>query len=364
MDLISREDYFPTLSAEINPENYGIGVIGCGEIVNMAHLPAYRKAGFKVVGCCDVNNEAAKATAEKFNIPFYTTNVSDLLCRDDVKIIDIAVHPKFRFDILLRIVKAPRPVLCQKPLGSSLEEAIKLGETARAFGIKMAVNQQARWAPVHKAMRILVDRGAIGEVYNIQHEMRSFQDQKDKWWIKVPDFTIMDHGIHYFDLCRFFASSPFSGRLEWERLHCSTSKLPDQNSSSPMNYAVNVEFENAKGMGRLIASLQFNNVVRANKAHSYCWRLDGTEGSIWGDYSNVYLTNIKSSSTITNIAIEGSWFPDAFIGSMADLIEAVETGKEPETSPENNYNSLAMAEASVISSREAKVVNRNELFKL
>ena len=43
--------------------DYGIGLVGCGGIVNYAHLPAYRKAGLRVVACYDQNREAAERTA-------------------------------------------------------------------------------------------------------------------------------------------------------------------------------------------------------------------------------------------------------------------------------------------------------------
>jgi len=43
--------------------DYGIGVVGCGGIVNYAHLPAYRRAGLRVVACYDQNREAAERTA-------------------------------------------------------------------------------------------------------------------------------------------------------------------------------------------------------------------------------------------------------------------------------------------------------------
>jgi len=34
--------------------DYGIGIVGCGGIVNYAHLPAYRANGLNVVACFDV----------------------------------------------------------------------------------------------------------------------------------------------------------------------------------------------------------------------------------------------------------------------------------------------------------------------
>lgn len=49
--------------------DYGIATIGCGGIVNYAHLPAYRAHGLRGISCYDINHEAAQSTAERYAIP-------------------------------------------------------------------------------------------------------------------------------------------------------------------------------------------------------------------------------------------------------------------------------------------------------
>ena len=48
--------------------DYGIGIVGMGGIVQYAHLPAYRKAGFHVVACTDLDYEKAQAVAAAYGI--------------------------------------------------------------------------------------------------------------------------------------------------------------------------------------------------------------------------------------------------------------------------------------------------------
>ena len=49
----------------------GIGIVGAGGIVNYAHLPAYKKAGFKVVGITDKNHEQAERLQNNTASPRY-----------------------------------------------------------------------------------------------------------------------------------------------------------------------------------------------------------------------------------------------------------------------------------------------------
>jgi predicted dehydrogenase len=360
--LLKKEDYLPGPPKGVDLNKYGIGIIGCGGIVNIAHLPAYKKAGFKVVACCDVNAEAARSTAEKFDIPFWTTKVEELLERDDVAVIDIALHPPARLEVMKLIAKSPRPVLIQKPLHFDLPQAQEISEVAHKAGITLAINQQARWVSGHKAMRHLIDRGVIGDVYSIQHFMRSYQDQPGTWYQAVKHFNILDHGIHYLDLSRYFAASPAAGSSEWTRLHCTTAMLPDQNGIDPMIYSANVEFGDVGGRASLMASLQFNNIVRAAKGHKFTWWIDGTEGSIWQD-GDICIARADDPHTVIRIETEGNWFPDAFQGPMSDLIAAIDEGRKPEVTPQDNFSTVAMTSAMVKSSQEGRVVSRAEMLE-
>ena len=355
------EQYSPGPPAGVDLAQYGVGIVGCGGIANGAHLPAYQKAGYHVVACCDVDEEAARHTAERWNIPFWTTDIHALLERDDVRVIDMALHPAARKETLLAIAQAPRPVLTQKPLHMEYALAEELIAIAEDAGILLAVNQQARWAPEHRAIRVLMDQGVVGQVYSIQHLRRSFQDQPDMWWTTLANFNIGDHGVHYLDLCRYFAASPMAGGREWTRLHCTTAMLPDQNGPDPLIFSANVEFGEVGGRVGVMASLQFNNIVRASGAHGYNWWIDGTEGSVWGTSKEVSAVRADDPRNVQTFQIEGSWFNDAFQGPLGDLIAAAALGREPAVTPRDNLNTIAMTTAAIRSSKSGRVVERAEV---
>ncbi|HET7559542.1 MAG TPA: Gfo/Idh/MocA family oxidoreductase [Limnochordia bacterium] len=354
--------YLPGPPDDVDVADWGIGLIGCGGIPNGAHLPAFKKAGYKVVACCDVQEEAARRTAERWGIPFWTTDVRALLDRPDVKIIDLPLHPPRRLEVLQLIAQSPRPVLSQKPLHLELSAARELVETAERARIKLAVNQQARWAPAHRALRVLLDRGAIGDLYSLHHVIRGNQDDPNFWFTKVPNATIADHGVHYLDLARYFAASPRAGAREWTRLSCTTAMVGGQHAIDPMIYSINVEFGEAGGRAPLMGSLQFNNILRARRAHSAIWRLDGTEGSLWVEGNTLCLTRADDPDRVIDYQLKGAWFPDAFMGPIGDLMSAAAHDRPPAVTPRDNLNTVAMTTAAVKSSREGRTVTRAELM--
>jgi Oxidoreductase family, NAD-binding Rossmann fold len=64
-----------------------------GAIVNYAHLPADKKAGFKVVGITDQNYEQAQRTAKEHSLAQVFASVDDLLRQPEIEIVDIASYP-------------------------------------------------------------------------------------------------------------------------------------------------------------------------------------------------------------------------------------------------------------------------------
>jgi len=70
--------------------DYPIAIVGAGGIVNDAHLPAYRKAGFNVLGIFDPDTERAQRTAHRFNLPSVYSSL-DALLAGPCRIVDVAV---------------------------------------------------------------------------------------------------------------------------------------------------------------------------------------------------------------------------------------------------------------------------------
>jgi len=148
---------------ELPPKiDYGIGIIGCGGIVNYAHLPAYRQAGFQVLTCYDRDPDAAVRTAMEHGIPSVAGSVDELLADPQIEIVDIAVTPWDQVRIAARAVAAGKHLLCQKPLADTYSDAVRLVTSARERGVKLAVNQQMRWDAGIAVAKQLIEQGALG----------------------------------------------------------------------------------------------------------------------------------------------------------------------------------------------------------
>jgi predicted dehydrogenase len=349
-------DYTPKLPA--NP-NYGIGLIGAGQIVNQAHLPAYRKAGFCVLAITDQNHVAAAETAKRFEIPRICNSIEELLDVPDLEIVDIAVPARHNPELSKRVLQNGKHVLVQKPMAETVEQAEGMVRDARAAGRKLAVNQQMRWAPSVRAASDLLSRGFFGELLecNFQIQIRTAWDSWP-WLQSHPYPEIYYHSIHYVDSLRGWVGDPLS-------LYASLAKHPASNCVGPTRNYTLFEYP-----GNFRASTLVNHhSVAPDDDLVAKFTIEGTEGrceALIGLLLN-YPAGRSDLLTLSHreltpagalrLELSGRWFPDAFIGPMGSLMDAITNDSEPETSGEEVLGTLRVIEA-MRKSHETKQVVR------
>ena len=192
-------DYLPPHPASFKPQ---IGMIGTGGISEF-HLKAYRKCGYEVVGF----HSRTKSKAEEKRDEFYPDaevfeRAEDLLADASIDVVDITPHPDDRLPILRAALKAGKHVLSQKPFALDLSTGRELADLADANGVKLAVNQNGRWAPHFSYMRNAIASGLIGDVTSVD-----FSLQWDQTWVagiehfeSIHHLILFDFAVHWFDI--------------------------------------------------------------------------------------------------------------------------------------------------------------------
>lgn len=317
----------------------GIGLIGCGGIASY-HLEAYRDAGFNVVALCDIDETKALERRDEFYPDAAVcTDYSDVLNRDDVAVADIAVHPEIRVPMIEAALESGKHVLSQKPFVLNLADGERLASLADAKGLKLAVNQNGRWAPHFSYMRNAVRAGIIGNVMSAHLAVHW-----DHSWTAgtpfddIPHMILYDFGIHWFDILNCIM-----GDAEPERVYASVGYAPGQQNKAPMLAEVSVTYPNAQATLVFDAAAPYGAVDRAYIA--------GTKGSLTSegpDLSHQEVT-LYTKAGIARPKLESEWFKAGFLGTMSELLCAIEENREPSHSARNNLKSLALCFAAMAS---------------
>ena len=351
-------EYRPVLG---NKRDYGIGIIGAGGIVNAAHLPAYRKAGFNVIGLTDKDRDKAEQTARTFEVPKVYATVEALLEDPSVEIVDIAVPPWNQKDLVRQVTTAGKHLLCQKPLSNIYAEAVEIVEMAEASGVRLAVNQQMRWDQAVRASRTLLNRGLLGDPASAVIDISILTEWRAwPWVLTVEGLDLMFHSIHYFDSMRSLFGLP-------ERVWSSGSGYPGQ---APVGETRTITVFEYSDTFRAMVSVNHNNWTEEQFA---TLRIDGTEGYAAGTFGLLYdyphgrpdtlsysSRKIDPNKTIDH-RFEERWIPDSFIGPMGELMAAIEEDRLPETNGRDNLKTLQMVHAGYRSMAEHRAVSPGEI---
>jgi hypothetical protein len=347
--------------------DFRIGAIGAGFIMRDVHLVAYRNAGYPVAAICGATVEEALAAAKLREVPRVYRSYQELLADPSVEIADIAVPPHLQLEIVREAVRHRdhlRGILAQKPLAMNYAEACELVGLCAQAGIPLAVNQNMRYDQSIRALKTLLARGDLGEPVLGTIEMRAIPHWQS-WLREYPGLTLHAMSIHHLDCFRFLFGDP-------ESVYVSARKDP------------RTEFEHQDGICLYI--LEYAGGLRASAwddvwagparegaaADLYIkWRVEGTEGVAqgtigWPEYPNRQPSTIEFATRRTpgvwhRPRWQEAWFPDAFEGTMGELMSALTDGREPAISGRDNLNTMALVDACYRSLREHRPVAIREV---
>ncbi len=331
----------------------GIALIGAGGI-SFAHLDAYRTGGFDVRVIC--NRTLAKAEARRdqyFPQAEATSDFASVLARSDIDIVDITTHPRERFGMIEAALNARKHVLSQKPFVLDLDSGERLVHLAEVQGVKLAINQNGRWAPHLSYMREALRAGLIGDLISCHVAIHW-----NHGWIKgtpfeeIDDLVFYDFAIHWFD----FLTSLIGERAA--AVFATRSRAFGQEVKPPLLASALVQFDDGQ------ASLIFDGATPYGpQDRTY---IAGTKGSVTSVGPNLgeQKVELATEAGVAMPTLSGSWFNDGFHGAMGELMCAIEDNREPLNGARGNLASLALAFAAIASAHRRVPLKPGDVRRL
>lgn len=331
---------------EVKPENKRkIGICGAGGIVDGAHLPAYTKAGLEVVAIFDTDHAKAQDVAKRHGIPTVYKTLAELLADPKAEIVDIAVPAAAQPEIFAQVAVAKKHILAQKPFATTVAAGEAMVKQAKDAGIFAAVNQQLRFEEGVAAAHKMVELGWIGTVSNFSINVNLITPWELWPWAKdLERLEVMLHSIHYHDLIRWFLGDA-------KTVFCAAGRTAGQFPKGETRTISTALYSSG------VTSLVHANHVNRGGDNYAEYRIDGDKGSIRGtlgllyDYPSGRVDTLEVNSQVVPTdgwmpyPVTTRWFPDAFIGTMGSVMDAISSGAPLRASVADNIGTLKMVEA-------------------
>lgn len=342
--------YKPPMPKTYRPK---IALVGAGGI-SFAHLDAYRRAGLDVAAIMSRSLARAETRRKEFYPDALATDdFESLLKRDDIEVLDITPHPADRVPLIEAALKAGKHVLSQKPFVTDLDTGERLADLADRHGVKLAINQNGRWAPHFAYIREAVRAGIVGDVV-ASHTAVHW----DHSWIvgtpfeQIDDLIFFDFAVHWFDFLASLIGSKATS------VYATRNRAAGQQAKPPLLAQALVAFDGGQ------ASLVFDAAIRHGPLDTTF--VGGTKASLASTGPNLgeQTVTLTTGEGIARPALEGAWFNDGFAGTMGELLVAVEEGREPLNGARGNLDSLALVFAAIQSAHTGVAVKPGTVRKV
>ena len=141
----------------------GIGIVGCGDIARARFFPVIaRSPGFALRGLQSRTPAVCEPLARQYGGTVHP-DLGGMLRASEVEAVVIATPHPTHADLAIRSLEAGKHVLCEKPMATSLADAIRIEDAAaRSHRVFMALPFDG--SPAVEEAKRLIDSGVIGRV--------------------------------------------------------------------------------------------------------------------------------------------------------------------------------------------------------
>jgi UDP-N-acetyl-2-amino-2-deoxyglucuronate dehydrogenase len=187
---------------------HGIGIVGTGVIAAMHAAAIAAVPGARLVAVTDAVPERAVQFAGSHGCAA-EPGLDALLARDDIDVVSVCVPSGLHAEVGIQAAAAGKHLIVEKPIDVSLAAADRLIDAANAAGVAMTVISQHRFDPGLVELRGLIDDGMLGRLVLGEASTKWYRSQgyydSGPWrgtWA-LDGGSLMNQGIHYVDLLRW-----------------------------------------------------------------------------------------------------------------------------------------------------------------
>ncbi len=183
-----------------------IGMLGSGFVAEFYMQGLRDVPNQEVVINYSRSEERARAFAQKWGIKQWTTNMRDVVERDDVDLVIIGLPNNMHRDAAILCAEAKKNVVCTKPLARNASEALEMLDAVRGAGVIHGYAETEVFSPAVMHARALIERGSIGEVLMVRSREAHFGPHSDHFWDvdQSGGGALLDMGCHCIEAARYF----------------------------------------------------------------------------------------------------------------------------------------------------------------
>ena len=331
--------------------------IGAGYF-SQFHFDAWsRMDNVELCAICDSDVEKANQSAAKYGVANTYSDFAEMLTKEKPDFVDIITRPDSHLDLTSQAVAAGVPVICQKPLAPTFEEAERLVAVAEEAGVPLMVHENFRFQPWYREIKKLLDEQRVGDrLHSISIRTRTGDGwQPDAYMARQPYFREMERllvfetGVHFIDTMRFLGG-------EIDGVYARLRKL---NSDIAGEDAGTILFEFESGAEGIWDANRFNEPNAEDARYTFGDVLVEANGGSIRLYPDGRLTiQLLGKPELDHDYVHGkkNFASDCVLTTQQHFVQCLVESKSFETSGKNYLQTLSVQEAVYESAKSGQPV--------
>ena len=195
-------------------DKINIAVIGCGNIANSAHIPAYMASPHAEIRYfCDIIPERADEQVRKNGCGKAVYDYHEILDDPDLDAVSVCVHNNLHSVISIDFMRAGKDVLCEKPAARVLSEALEMEKVSYETDRILSIGVCNRYSTAVNKMKDIIASGELGEIYHVYASFRAYRSIPGiggafTTFEESGGGALIDWGVHYLDLIEYVCGDP------------------------------------------------------------------------------------------------------------------------------------------------------------
>jgi predicted dehydrogenase len=231
------------------------------------------------------NEEKIAALASLHGIKRWTTDLGAALANSEDTVFFDAATTQMRPALLARAIDAGKHVYCEKPVATSLQEAVAIVRKAKAAGVRHGVVQDKLFLPGLRKLKLLVDAGFFGRILSVRGEFGYWVFEGDLQPIQRPSWNYRAEeggGIVLDMLCHWrYVLDNIFGQVR--SVSClGATHIPERWDEGGRKYQATAEdaaYAAFELSGGIIAQINSSWTTRVRRDDLVTFHVDGTHGS-------------------------------------------------------------------------------------
>ncbi|MFQ3669989.1 MAG: Gfo/Idh/MocA family oxidoreductase [Verrucomicrobiia bacterium] len=279
------------------PSEIRAAVVGYGGAFNMgrAHLEQMKSAGMTPTAVVEVDPaRLAVATTDFPGIETYSS-IDELLKNSTANLVTIITPHNSHAPLALKVLRAGRHVVCEKPLALTTAEVDAMIAAASKNRVMLSTYHNRHWdGRILLARDLIQKRKAIGDIIRIECHMGSRNHPGD-WWRTsrtISGGILYDWGVHLLEYSLQLISSPITEVSGFAHNGYWASKTRWKNDTNEDEACAIVRFQSGQWLDLKITNLDSNPKP--------AWvEVTGTEGSLLIDGDHLTLIQHSGDTSVT-----------------------------------------------------------------